>query len=317
MISPKDINYEIVESLLKLDTPYSVFPSVLYNKDILYGGFDSSKPESYLQTLDKKVYDRFKRNESNIDEIPETLAHALHDFSIRVAKRELLDNYDERRVVAIMGGHNISRLEPRYFQIAQLSKALTESKFLMVSGGGPGAMEATHLGAWFAGKSTEDLQCAIDIMSVAPRYNDELWLSSAFQVFNKYPSTEYISLSIPTWFYGHEPPTPFATHIAKLFENSLREESLLAIAKGGVIYAPGSAGTMQEIFQDLAQNHYESYGYVSPMIFMGKAYWTEDFPIYPLIKTLVEENKLNSEIELSIFDDNQSVIELLTNKMKI
>ena len=40
---------------------------------------------------------------------------------------------------------------------------------------------------------------------------------------------------------------------------------LLAIAKHGVIYAPGSAGTIQEIFQDAAQNHYSSFGPPSPM----------------------------------------------------
>jgi predicted Rossmann-fold nucleotide-binding protein len=65
-------------------------------------------------------------------------------------------------------------------------------------------------------------------------------------------------------------PTPFATHIAKYFANSVREEGLLAIAKGGVIFTPGSAGTMQEIFQDLAQNHYQSFGVSSPMVFMDK-----------------------------------------------
>lgn len=317
MNTQRNIDSEILESLQKLDVPYSIFPKELYNKESLYRGFDFNHPDSYLQTLDKKVYDRFKLAGGNRDDIPETLAHALHDFSIRVAKQEMLDKYNERSVVAIMGGHNMSRNDAEYLQIAELSKTLTEKNFLMVSGGGPGAMEATHLGAWFAGKTSEDLKNAIDIMSVAPRYNDKLWLSTAFQVFNKYPSTKHYSLSIPTWFYGHEPPTPFATHIAKLFENSLREESLLAIAKGGVIYAPGSAGTMQEIFQDLAQNHYVTYGYVSPMIFMGKKYWTEDRPVYTLIRSLADDHKLNPDIELSIFDDNQSIIDLLVTKLEI
>ena len=40
------------------------------------------------------------------------------------------------------------------------------------------------------------------------------------------------------------------------------------IAKGGVIYSPGSAGTMQEIFQYAAQNHYRAFGYESPMVFL-------------------------------------------------
>lgn len=64
---------------------------------------------------------------------------------------------------------------------------------------------------------------------------------------------------------------------------------------------------MQEIFQDLAQNHYISYGIASPMIFLDKAYWTENKPIYPLIEELSTSGKLN-HIILSITDDNEDVI---------
>lgn len=51
--------------------------------------------------------------------------------------------------------------------------------------------------------------------------------------------------------------------------------------------------------------------------FMGKKYWTEDRPIYSLIRTLVDNHKLNPEIELCIFDDNQSIINLLINKLEL
>ena len=59
-----------------------------------------------------------------------------------------------------------------------------------------------------------------------------------------------------------------------------------SIAKGGVIYSPGSAGTMQEIFQDAAQNHYRTFGYESPMVFLDSEYWSEKIPIYPLLQGL-------------------------------
>ncbi len=49
---------------------------------------------------------------------------------------------------------------------------------------------------------------------------------------------------------------------------------LLAIATHGVVFAPGSAGTIQEIFQDAAQNHYASFGPPSPMMLLGVDYWT-------------------------------------------
>lgn len=298
----------------QLDVPYPVFPASLYNKETLYTGFDFNNPDSYSKTLDKITYDRFKEIGFETGDVTEMLARSLHDFSIRIALNEFLSHFDERRIIAIMGGHGMSRQDPTYKQIAILSKTLAEKGYLMVSGGGPGAMEATHLGVWFAGKSNEVLSDAIQMLSVAPLYNDPMWLSAAFKVFEKYPKTDYVSLSIPTWFYGHEPPTPFATHIAKLFENSLREEGLLAIAKGGIIYSQGSAGTFQEIFQDLTQNHYESYGYGSPMIFLNKQYWTEDRPIYPLIRTMIDEGKLNKKIVLEIFDNNEDIINFFENR---
>ena len=62
------------------------------------------------------------------------------------------------------------------------------------------------------------------------------------------------SLAVATWRYDEEPISQFATHIAKLFQNSVREDGLLSIADAGVAYFEGGFGTVREIFQDLAQN---------------------------------------------------------------
>ena len=64
------------------------------------------------------------------------------------------------------------------------------------------------------------------------------------------------SLSIPTWFYGHEPSNLFATGIAKYFANALREDTLLHRCRGGIVYLAGQAGTVQEIFQAVTENFY-------------------------------------------------------------
>lgn len=300
----------------RLSVPYSIYLSGLYNKEKLYNGYDYNQPESYLTTMDKVVYDYYKKmGGSETRNIKETLARSLHDHSIYDAKHEFLSAYDERKVLAIMGGHKLRRDDELYLQTAQLSKTLTEKGYLMATGGGPGAMEATHVGAWFAGKKDAELADAVNMLKPAPIYSHPDWLKTSYQVLEKYPETEYKSLGIPTWLYGHELSTPFATHIAKFFENSLREEGLLAIAKGGVIFSPGSAGTMQEIFMDLAQNHYESYGFASPMIFLCKRYWIEEYPIYPLIKSLIDREKLNN-IDLSIYDENEDVIQHLERAWK-
>jgi predicted Rossmann-fold nucleotide-binding protein len=120
------------------------------------------------------------------------------------------------------------------------------------------------------------------------------------------------SLSIPTWFYGHEPPTPFATHTAKYFHNALREDGLLAIADAGIIYAPGKAGTLQEIFQDAAQNYYESFGRFSPMAFLDiDGYWSTKFPVSELLRPLFGDERMQRSVFIS--DDADHLVEWITS----
>ena len=87
-----------------------------------------------------------------------------------------------------------------------------------------------------------------------------------------------MSLGVPTWVYADEPTGLFASHIAKYFTNSVREDGLLAIARSGVVYAPGGAGTEQEIFTDTAQNSLTLYGVRSPMVFLGSAFFEIEHP---------------------------------------
>ena len=210
-----------------------------------------------------------------------------------------------------MGGHALLRTDPMFARIVMLSKRLTEEGFCMLSGGGPGAMEATHLGAWMAGRTTEEATEAIKSLSeAAASFRDEGWLRSAFDVIHRYPQKEFVSLGIPTWLYGHEPSTPFATHIAKFFENSIREDSILTLAFGGIVYTPGSAGTMQEIFQDAVQNHYLSFGFSSPMVFLGKSYWTEEMPVYPLLQHLMDTGRYKNLL-LTLTDDDSEIVSVL------
>ena len=289
---------------------YNAFRGHLYTGETLYAGYDPENEDTYCTCFDARVYADYKEKGVNCDDIRETLGRTMHDRAIGDAMREFLSRFDERQVVAIMGGHAQRRTDPSYRRVALIAKALTERGKLMASGGGPGAMEATHLGAWMAGRSTEELDDALEILSVAPTFKDEGWLRTAFEVRKKYPQDKYRSLGIPTWFYGHEPATPFATHIAKYFFNSVREDVLLAIAKGGIIYSPGSAGTIQEIFQDAAQNHYETFGTPSPMVFLDKDFFTKEIPIYPLLEDLLARGKYKNLL-ISVTDDAQEAIDTL------
>ena len=84
----------------------------------------------------------------------------------------------------------------------------------------------------------------------------------------------------------------------------------MTIAKGGIVYSPGSAGTMQEIFQEAVQNHYLSFGYASPMIFMNKEYWTEEMPVYLLMEHLVKKGKYKNLL-MSLTDSVEEVVKTI------
>ena len=273
------------------DKPFSSYRGSLYTVDDLFSGFDPAKPDSYSATLDARIYEHWKRSgRSQPESILETLARRLHDHAITNAVKGLLkDRQPQSKAVGIMGGHSMLRSDPNYLAVAEMARALTREGFFMLSGGGPGAMEATHLGAWFATRPDHELVDASKVLSSAPHYKDPMWLSKAFQVRQQYPleaPEKCASLGIPTWHYGHEPPNPFATHIAKYFANSIREDGLLTLAKYGCIFAPGAAGTIQEIFQNACQNRYKTRDFASPMIFYGEDYWKWKTPVFPLIAQL-------------------------------
>ena len=155
------------------------FQTELYTADTLYEGYEVGQPETIEKCFDGRVYKHYLERGKQSTDIKETLARTLHDHSISNALHHFLDDYREHDIIGVMGGHGMLRTDVHYRQIAQISKTLTEKGKLMISGGGPGAMEATHLGAWMAGRTDEEAQEAIHTLSAAaPSFKDRRWLSS-------------------------------------------------------------------------------------------------------------------------------------------
>lgn len=165
-------------------------------------------------------------------------------------------------------------------------------------------MEASHLGASLAKGPVSEIDKAVALLKTQPVVPalgnivnpkglvDPLsvvkvhtWFKPAYEIAASIGSP-CESLAVPSWHYGHEPTTPFATHIAKYFQNSIREDGLLALAKQGIIYSEGKAGTIQEIFQDSTQNYYKTFDYFSPMVLFGTQYWTTTYPVVGLLQNL-------------------------------
>jgi len=287
--------------------PYQPFRHKLYHWQELMDGYSFEKDNSQ----DLKIYQHFSRHKYNPG-INEALWQRIHDHSMDDALRDIL-NFDaqgmtDKKCIGIMGGHSTLRTDPFYQKTAETAKLLTENGFLIVSGGGPGIMEASNLGAYFAGRPNADLKQAILRLRRAPHYSDKNFHTQAFEVLEKYPEGAE-SLAIPTWFYGHEPSNLFASHIAKYFSNSIREDTLLSISLYGIIFAPGSAGTIQEIFMDATQNHYGTFNYFSPMIFLGKEFYEIKTLVYPLLKQLAWGKKYFDLLHLT--DEPADVLHFL------
>ena len=69
---------------------------------------------------------------------------------------------------------------------------------------------------------------------------------------------------------------------------------------------------MQEIFQEAVQNHYLSFGYASPMIFMNKQYWTEEMPVYRLMEHLIENGKYKNLLT-TLTDSTEEIVSTILN----
>ena len=252
--------------------PYNPYRPRLYSRAELMTGWSPERDGS----VDKRIYEHFEAAGRDAPGVLEALAQRLHDHAIDDALRDLLEGRTDgagvKKVVGVMGGHGTPRTDPYYRKVARIAQELTRRGYFVTSGGGPGMMEAANLGAYLADATPEELDEALVMLGKAPVYTDDGYMEAAQEVLDRFRHG-HPSLAVPTWFYGHEPSNLFSVHIAKYFSNSLREDGLLAIATYGILFAPGSAGTTQEVFQDATQNHYGTFDVISPMVFLGEEHF--------------------------------------------
>ena len=284
--------------------PYPVRPERLYTREELMHGWHSGSDHS--ATLDGRIYAYVKEHGGRAPDVDEGLAQRTHDHYIDVALAQFLMKAG-RPVVGIMGGSDSVAADPDYRRVVRLAAALTERGYLVVSGGGLGIMEAANLGAYLAGRSDAEREAAVAALAAAPPWKDDPagYMDVADGIRERFaPGAE--SLAIPTWVIAGEPISQFATHIAKYFSNSIREAGMLAVATAGIVFAPGGAGTMQEIFQDAAQNAYHTHGR-SQMAFLDSRHYDAETGLYPALQRQAE--RLGFADLLSIGDEPEDLLE--------
>ncbi|MFD3512229.1 LOG family protein [Streptomyces sp. NPDC058657] len=272
--------------------PFDPYRGLLYSPGHLFEGLADG---GYDTTPDACGYAWFERTKADGD-IFASMLRSIHDDAISDALDEHLTGAP---VVGVMGGHAMARGTDAYAGAARLGRSLARSGLTVATGGGPGAMEAANLGAYAAPLADPVLDEALALLGKVPSFTPSVtaWAAAAFEVRSRWPDGGD-SVGIPTWFYGHEPPNAFASHIAKYFANATREDGLLARCTAGVVFLPGAAGTVQEIFDNATPNYYESRGEPTPMVLVDRAHWTERLPAWPLLQSLAEGRAMESRIAL-------------------
>ena len=316
--------------------PFQPIRNSLYSSAELLAGFSFGEPRSLAETPDFQCYRYFVMNGRAVSQSPyASMMQALHDNSILRAMWKFLQA-TPRPVAAIMGGaSSVVRGDANFVNTARIAAKLSEAGFLVASGGGPGAMEATHLGALLAGKTASALDDAIALLATQPKLPDGInnivapdgtinwplveashsWAEPAVRLMQQNPGGGQ-SLGVPTWHYGHEPLSPLASHVSKYYANSIREDVLLALASNGIVFTEGRAGTMQEVFQDAAQNYYASAEQpFAPMVFFGKVFWKEKLGVHNVLEALFKlggpDRKANYDALTCYTDEVDEVVEFL------
>lgn len=272
------------------DLPFNPYRTGLYTAQELYAGLEGG----YRYTFDARVY-RWWRHVGQHRSLTSELAMTLHDHAIT----EALDDVGLDGSVGVMGGHQLVRGTPAYAEAAELGRDLTAAGRTVITGGGPGAMEAVNLGASLLG-SAADLASALGLLAQRPGFAEDIasWVGAGLAVRDRFDLGGR-SYGVPTWLYGHEPPNVFSTGIAKLFSNAIREDVLLRHATGGLVCLPGAAGTVQEVFQGVTPRFYAVGDEpVPPLVLVGVDYWTRVRPAWPLLTSLAEGRPMAASLHL-------------------
>ena len=296
--------------------PYPTHPATLYTPEDLAFGF---VPDGFSGMYDTLVYDHFRAHGGAAPDIREAIAQRLHDAGIDNALGKALaawvDVHGTHGAVGIMGGHAVPRGSGAYRKAALLARHLAGAGRLIVTGGGPGVMEAGNLGAFLAPRPADELSTAIDMLSVAPDFLDhDPYTAAALAVREAFPQPAAAvqdvvgrlargGLALPTWLYGHEPANLFAGQIGKYFSNAVREDSILRLSRGGIVFAPGWAGTVQEVFQAATKTFYRTDGPSGAFVFLGVEHWAA-LPVVALLKPLLERSPYGDQSDLIVVTDS-------------
>ncbi|MET1168346.1 hypothetical protein ABWV16_25210, partial [Bacillus velezensis] len=145
--------------------PFNPIHDKLYGQFELIQNFDPDNTLSVTSTVDYQSFIYFEQQgRTTVSDPYAGMMEALHDASIGRGLNSFLaaEVQAGRRPVGIMGGHREPRGSKTSREVARIAQQLSETGLIVATGGGPGCMEAAHLGALYAKRTKDSLTTAID-----------------------------------------------------------------------------------------------------------------------------------------------------------
>jgi hypothetical protein len=265
------------------DLPFDPYRAEPYDALELYGDRD------YASSLDATIY--AWSHAQPIGSLAAALSTTLHDHSVTDALDDVTSELEPRNIVGIMGGHDLSRTDDMYRAAAELGASLTRAGRTVLTGGGPGAMEAANLGAYLNGWPAS-LDEALTIMKPAPSYRPSIdaWAESAFPGSD--PLADQRRRSQP-----QHPDLVLRPRANQRLRHRDRQVFLQRAARRH------SADTENFYAADATL--------IAALILVGRQYWTETYPAWPLLRRLGADRPMGESIHC--VDSVKEATDLLTS----
>lgn len=152
---------------------------------------------------------------------------------------EFIEGFDNladiTKGVTIFGSARTDPQDPQYLAAQETARILAEKGFAIITGAGPGIMEAANRGAHEAGG---------------------------------------VSIGFSTYFgaQGVEKPNQYTTHGYMFADFGVRERALVKYTKPGIVVYPGGFGTAWELFQTLSEMQTGKIA-KAPIVLVGSEFW--------------------------------------------
>lgn len=239
------------------------------------------------------MFENFKKKKSKADKprlnVPSvdaptpqlTLADLDHDMRGRVSRirQEFINGFHfikkHPKSVTFFGSARFDEEHPYYKKARSIATRLAKEGYDVVTGGGPGIMEAGNRGAQESGEGGKSLGFSIEL----PRE----------QILN-----EYVDDHVDFYYF-------------------FPRKVLLTFSSEAYIYFPGGFGTMDEFFEILTLVQTEKIPRV-PIICVGDDYWGRVRTFFDELLSKDYETIDHSDLDLiTITEDEDKIVEIVKN----